>query len=967
MPLETGARLGPYQIVSPLGAGAMGEVYRATHVKLRRDVALKVLPAQFAADPDRLKRFEQEARAASALNHPSIVTIHDIDEHEGTHYIAMELVDGETLRACLNQRRLETSEALDIASQIAQGLARAHGAGIVHRDVKPENVMITRDGRVKILDFGLAKLTAGSMVAGSESATVSRMTLEGVVVGTMPYMSPEQATGQGVGPHSDQFSFGVLLYEMLCGERPFQGDSVGAVLSAILRDTPPPVRARRPETPKELERVVERCLAKGAAQRYPTTEELAEAIGSCVRRYATASKRPRLGNPVVRAAVVLLIAAGGVGMWLWFRDADVRWARRVALPEITRLTEAGDLYEAFRLTRRAETLIPEDAELRGMIDRITLPISVVTEPPGADVYVKGYMTPDAAWEFLGQTPLQGVRIPYALMRWRISKTGFETFEGAPMGTGPFTALASGLRLDPEGARPPGMVRVPGGRFARPDFPAVNLEDFWLDRHEVTNRQFKEFVETGGYNARRYWSEKFLDAEREIPWDEAMTRFRDPTGRPGPSTWELGSYAAGRENHPVGGVSWYEAAAYCKFAGGSLPTIYHWYSATVQDQLSDILTVSNFGSDGPVAVGTRPGLGDYGTYDMAGNLKEWTWNAAGDRHYILGGAWSEPTYMYRLDPDARLPFERLPTHGFRCARFLQPLEAQLLAPLRVRPRRDDKPVSDDVFTAYRRMYAYDKTALAPKVESVDDSSPFWRRETVSFKAAYGDGRAAAHVFLPRDVAPPYQAVVWFPGTDAFFSPSSQSLASTYLFDFIPRSGRALIYPVYNGMYERRRAFSRTGNEWRDMVIMWSKDLGRTLDYLQTRQDMDEGKQAYYGFSLGSNVGPIFTAVDERFRASVLLAGGLMRETAPEIDSINFASRSRTPTLMISGRDDFVMPGESAQRPLFRLLGAPTPDKRHAVLDGGHIPSDRQQIIREVLEWLDRYLGPVPRRQEIPRGF
>jgi formylglycine-generating enzyme required for sulfatase activity len=753
---------------------------------------------------------------------------------------------------------------------------------------------------------------------------------------------------------------------MLCGERPFKGDSGGALVSAILRDPPPPLRARRPETPKDLERIVQRCLEKGTAQRYPSTGELAEAVRSCTDRYAKTSQRLTLRNPVVGAALVLLIAAGGVGTWLWFRAAGVRWVERVALPEITRLTEAGDLYEAYRLARQAQRYVPGDAELKKMLDRITLPISVVTEPAGADVHVKGYMRPEADWEVLGQTPLQGVRIPYALMRWRISKTGFETFEGAPMGAGPFTAFATGLRLDPEGTRPPGMVRVPGGSFARPEFPAVSLQDFWLDRYEVTNRQIKEFVEAGGYDARQYWSERFLDAQRELPWDEAMTRFRDPTGRPGPSTWELGTYIAGRELHPVGGVSWYEAAAYCKFAGGSLPTVYHWYAATAQDQISDILRVSNFGGDGPTAVGNRPGLGDYGTYDMAGNVKEWSWNASGERRYILGGAWSEPTYMFRLNPDARLPFERLATHGFRCARFPEPIEESLLDPIRALPQSSDKPVSDDVFNAYRRMYAYDPSELAAKVEGVDESSPLWRRETVSFQAAYGGERVVAHLFLPRDVAPPYQAVVWFPGNDAFFIPSSQSPASAYLFDFIPRIGRALIYPVYKGMYERRHAFSRTGNEWRDMVIMWSKDLGRTLDYLQTRQDMDRGKLAYYGFSLGSGVGPIFTALDGRFHASVLLAGGLMREAAPEIDAINFASRSRTPTLMINGRDDFLMPSDSAQGPLLRLLAAPTLDKRHAVLDGGHIPSDRREIIREVLEWLDRYLGPVARKPAVPRG-
>jgi serine/threonine protein kinase len=202
----------------------MGEVYRARHVKLEREAAIKVLPSELASDPERLHRFEREARAASALNHPAIVTIYDIDEHEGTYYIAMELVDGVTLRKRLADPPVDTKEALRLATSIVEGLALAHAAGIVHRDLKPDNVMITRDGQVKILDFGLAKQIPAGIDAQSDLTTFSRTTQQGMVLGTVPYMSPEQAACRPVDHHSDQFSFGVVLYEMLCGQRPFQGD-----------------------------------------------------------------------------------------------------------------------------------------------------------------------------------------------------------------------------------------------------------------------------------------------------------------------------------------------------------------------------------------------------------------------------------------------------------------------------------------------------------------------------------------------------------------------------------------------------------------------------------------------------------------------------------------------------------------------------------------------------------------------
>ena len=569
-----------------------------------------------------------------------------------------------------------------------------------------------------------------------------------------------------------------------------------------------------------------------------------------------------------------------------------------------------------------------------------------------------YSDRDAPWVSLGRTPLQGVRVPYALARWKISKAGFEPFEGAPFGERPFAALARGLRLDPVGARPAGMVRVPGGPFQRPGFPRVELEDYWLDRYEVTNRQFKEFVDAGGYGRQEYWREAFVVGGRDLTRREAMARFVDTTGRPGPSRWELGSYDQGRGDFPVGGVSWYEADAYCRSVGKSLPTLYHWFAATVQDQLSDIVAQSNFGTAGPAPVGRFPGMSDFGSYDMAGNVKEWCWNETAGRRYALGGSWGEPTGIFRVDADSLPPFSREPNLGFRCARFQQPLEPALLAPVtRSSHLGAGVPVADAVFQAYRRVYAYDRTGLEARVESQDDSSPNGREQTVSFKAAYGDERVLAHLFLPRDVSPPYQPVLWFPGNDAFFLPPGDALASPYLFDFIPRSGRALVYPVYKGMYQRHMSRSFTPNELRDLIILWSKDLGRTLDYLESRQDMDAGALGYYGFSAGAFYGPVFTAVDRRFKASVLLAGGLCSELPPEADPVNFAPRSQVPTLMINGRDDFICPYESAERPLYRLLGAPEAEKQLVRLNGGHIPPDRPALIEHVVAWFDQHLGPV----------
>jgi eukaryotic-like serine/threonine-protein kinase len=972
VPLIPGARLGPYEILQSIGVGGMGEVHRARHLKLRRDVAIKVLPAEFAADPSRLARFEREARTASALNHPNIVTIYDIAEHEGTMYIAMELVEGRTLRALIADGPVPVDQAAHLASQIADGLARAHAAGIVHRDIKPANVMVTSDGLVKILDFGLAKpLTRPDSQEVTEQ-TLTTATREGVLAGTPHYMSPEQVSGDAVDDRSDQFAFGVVLYEMLSGKPPFDGPSARAVISAILVNPPPPLKHARPDAPAELERIICRCLEKDPDERFPSTADLAAEL----HRYESVRTRAAQGfvaflrKPAVAATLAAVALALGAASVLWARGSGERWARNEALAEIASLTETGNLYEAYRTARRAEAYRTGDPALEKLVKRITLPIHVNTHPPGAEVFVKGYATPDAPWERVGATPV-AMRIPYALMRWRITKAGYEPFEGAPYSGGAIGILAQGLILDSVGARPPGTVRIPAGTLdvlpgARPpgELPAVQLESYFLDRYEVTNRQFREFVDAGGYEEQKYWPTPIRLDGQEIRWQDVVSSFRDATGRPGPSTWEASGYPAGEGDHPVGGVSWYEAVAYCAFVGKRLPTVYHWFHAIGQEQLSDILLHSNVGGDSKAPVGRFKGLGGYGTYDMAGNVKEWVWNAVDNKRYILGGAWNEPTYMFE-NLIAADPLDRQPTNGVRCAMYPTPPAEQLLGPVTARHQYDrPAPITDDAFALLRGMYAYDRTPLGAEVVRVNDSLPNYRRETVSIRTAYGNRRMELHLLIPRDVSPPYQSVIWFPGGDAFFVRTSETFASEYMFDFLPRGGRVLIHPIYKGMYERFEPPDESPSAWRDMMIRWSQDLGRTIDYLETRRDFDAKRIAYYGFSIGGAYGPVFTAVDPRFAASILLAGGLIPlPLRPEMNPVLFAPRSRTPTLMINGRDDFMMPYELSQRPLFELLGGPAEEKRHARLAGGHIPTNRLEIIREVLDWLDRWLGPVHRKSSV----
>src|SRR5271169_5592214 len=275
MSLSSGARLGPYEIVSPLGAGGMGEVYRARDTRLKREVAIKVLPPAVSLDADRLRRFEQEALATAALNHPNILAVFDIGTHEGSPYVVSELLEGETLRERLRSGPVALRKCLDHALQIAHGLAAAHEKGIVHRDLKPENLFLTKDGRVKILDFGLAKLTQPESGDHTSLPTMTHATEAGVVLGTAGYMSPEQVRGIAVDARSDIFSFGAILYEMISGKRAFHGESPADTMSAILKEDPPDLAETNRNVSPALERIVQHCLEKNPEARFHAASDIA--------------------------------------------------------------------------------------------------------------------------------------------------------------------------------------------------------------------------------------------------------------------------------------------------------------------------------------------------------------------------------------------------------------------------------------------------------------------------------------------------------------------------------------------------------------------------------------------------------------------------------------------------------------------------------------------------------------------
>jgi len=957
--LETSQVLLHYQILGRVGAGGMGEVYRALDTRLQREVALKSLPDELARNPEAKARFLSEARAASALEHPGVCTVHAIEETpDGQLLIAMALYDGETLAARLERGRIPADAALDLAIQVADGLAAAHARGILHRDIKPANIVVTAGGRAVILDFGLAKIANFDL------------TQPGSTVGTLAYMSPEQARGQKVDERSDVWSLGVLLYEMICGERPFPGLDL-SVVGQILEDDPPPLAKKVAGLAPGIEVLVRRCLEKDRDRRVASAAELGRALRELRRPKAVTSR----GRRALTAALVVLVLGLGAFLSVFLRArAAENHARSELLPEMERQIElarydisATPGWIAHRLALEAEAILGEDPALAAAWPRIGSELQLSSEPSGALVRARGYGDENAEWIELGRTPLEQLRVPFGISSVELSLAGRSSVRDILWGQ-PYWTKKRRFVLDEPGAIPEGMVRVAVEPYPV-QLPGLDhleqepMQDFLIDRFEVTNAQYQRFVDAGGYTRAEFWKVPFEKGGATLSFETALASFKDLTGQPGPATWEVGRFPDGKQDHPVCGISWYEAAAYAQFAGKQLPTIFHWNLAAFPFGSSEICPRGNFG-EGPVAVGSSGSENRYGAQDMAGNVREWCWNQASREgaRYTLGGGWNDHRYAFN-DAYAANPWDRSPINGLRCVQLPagEPNREKLMRSIEV-PFRDfsqERPVDDATFAVFLRQYAYDKTPLNATIEKREDQG-IAERQVITFDAAYGQERMRALVFLPKAGKAPYQTVVVFPGSGAIHTSSSDGYNASSA-AFLLKSGRAVVLPIFKGTYERRDELDSDYPDesafYKDHVIQWGKDLSRTIDYLETRAEVDSKRLAYYGLSWGGAMGSIMPAVETRFACNVLLvAGFLFQRSMPEVEPLNYAGRVRQPTLMLNGEFDFFFPVETAQKPMFEALGTAPEHKRYFVYPGAHtVP--RTELAAQMLGWLDKYLGPV----------
>ena len=942
-----------YRIERVLGQGGMATVYLAEDLKHHRKVAVKVLRPELAALLG-ADRFLREIEITANLQHPHILPLFDSGEAGGLLFYVMPYVEGESLRDRLTRTgRLDVTEALRMTIQLARALDAAHRQNILHRDIKPENILL-RDGQPVIADFGIALATRASH---------ERLTEVGISIGTALYMSPEQAAGEReLDGRSDLYSLACVLYEMVVGTPPHHGPSARELITARLL-APPDLREVRRIMPA-LATVLGQALAPAPAERQPTMEAFATALQDLLDAANARARTPL--RPGVLVSVAVLVVAVALG-WSALR-ARARQERQQLLARIERLSDSADVTGAVLLAKRlGEPTGPADSAAMKLWQRLARRVVIATDPPGARASWRA-IEGDTTWQELGTTPTDSVWVPRALFRLRLERAGSAPFE---VNTWPIymSALGGGetIRLPPAGELPAGTVLVGGGEVSvlspgLEALPALDLPEYLIDRYEVTNSDFKEFVDAGGYADSTWWREPLERDGRPVSWNESRRVFVDRTGRPGPSTWELSNYPGGLDTHPVAGVSWFEAAAYARFRGRSLPSVYHWNRAAGIWAANWTVPRSNVSGRGTAPVGQFQGLGPWGTYDMAGNVREWCANASGRQRFILGGGWNDAAFMF-VDAYAQSPWDRSPTNGFRLVTYLKETDAvrQALGTIQ-RPSRDfgrERPASDAEFAVFRRVYGYDSRPLDAQIEAVDTTED-WIRQRVSYLAAYGEERLPAYLYLPRHGTPPFQTVLHFPGSGALFQRSLEA-ASTAIWDFLPRSGRAVLIPIYWGTYERDRAVTTdmpdTTAAYRERVSYWVRDFRRAAEFAASRPDLDSTRIAFFGYSWGGRLGPLLLALEPRVKVAVLYVAGLkLLRSLPEADPFNYAPRVRIPVLMINARYDYYFPIETSQLPLYRLLGSPTDAKRHVVYDGGHFVP-RGVLMREVQDWLDHWLGPT----------
>ena len=632
-----------FHVESELLGGGMSRLFIAMESSLNRRVVVKVLPPELTSDVS-AARFKREMEFAAQLQHPHILPVLAAGARENLLYYVMPYVDGESLRARLaRDGAFPIADATRILAEVADALTFAHERGVIHRDIKPENILL--EGRHAVLaDFGVAR-------AVLEARTGDRLTSTGTSVGTPGYMSPEQVAGDHVDARADLYALAIVGYELIAGGPPFTGPSAQAILTAHLTQPPPPLISVRKETPRHVSDAIQRALSKDPASRFSSAAEFADALAQGAvlgepRRGLTRESRRAL----ITGGLALLILCGG---YLLMRSRG----RTSGLLVRTRAAADSARYDEVFFALDSANARLDDGGLAPLAAKVGGRLSIVTEPSNAQVTLTRVTPMSSLTEHravpLGRTPVAATMLVAGEYLVHVTHGTLEPLDLlAEVPLGKELVVRRLLNTDPAKR---GMSLVDAG----PSPTGTPVTSFLIDRTEVTNKEYQRFVSAGGYRDTRHWPETMTIAGKPLSRELAMQKLIDRTGLPAPRQWSGATFPERKGNHPVVGVTWYEAAAYAKWSNKQLPTQDQWWRAALAEGGApfpwghDGATVdlrANFGLTGTMPVGSFPaGVSQYGCYDMAGNVREWLADEmpGSTKHIVTGGSWQDSSYMFEL--------------------------------------------------------------------------------------------------------------------------------------------------------------------------------------------------------------------------------------------------------------------------------------------------------------------------------
>lgn len=498
-------------------------------------------------------------------------------------------------------------------------------------------------------------------------------------------------------------------------------------------------------------------------------------------------------------------------------------------------------------------------------------------------------------------------------------------------------------------------------------PPVEIGPYSMSKFEVTNKEYKEFLDQGGYTNPEYWDFPYQLDDKKLLFESTIKTFVDGLGQTGPAGWSYGNYPEGQENFPVTGISWFEARAYAKFKGLSLPNIYQWAHAALLFRSSGFVPKSNFSKNMLVAVGSINSKNPNQMFDIAGNAREWVINSTDDLNNhkgILGGGYTDDPYYFN-DYYGQHVLDRSPSNGMRLVKNLEGHSDIDESPEKsvAIPARDflnEETVSNDVFEIFKEQFNYADKPLNAKVIPQDISSGTFKVERFEVNSAYEEnGILPGYIFYDSTATKPLKPIIYFPGSNAIHLPNIEYAIKRNLsrFNYLMQEGYAVILPIYLSTYERiddlKSDYPNESEEYKDHVIKWGKDYKRAIDYIVSRDDMDASNLTYHGASWGGFMANTLLAIDDRVTSAVLYVGGLcFQKSKKEVEAYHYTSRVTMPVLMLNGKFDQFFPLESAQIPMFKLMGTPENDKRHYISETGHFVP-RETLIKEHLAWLRKY--------------